>query len=106
MRRTLLSLTCAAVVLSALWAWSPVARADDTTDYINQIYQDQQSLNDYLDSIQQTQDYVDQIYQDQQALDDYLNSIQQTQDYVNQINQDQQPLQDYLNSIQPSASPG
>jgi hypothetical protein len=53
----------------------PPAQADDTQAYINQIYQDQKQLTDYLNSIQQTQDYINQIYQDQKDLNDYLNSI-------------------------------
>jgi hypothetical protein len=86
-KATIRSLICAAIVLTALCVFSPAARADDTSDYLNQIYQDQQQLTDYLDSIQQTQDYINQIYEDQQQLNDYLDSIQQTQDYINQINQ-------------------
>ncbi len=92
-------LICAAIVLASLFAHRPAARADDTTDYVNQIYQDQSALNDYLDQVQQTQDYINQIYQDQSALNDYLDQMQQTQDYINQIYQDQQARADYLNSI-------
>ncbi len=44
---------------------------------MNQIYQDQRQLDDYLNSLQETQNYVNQIYQDQQQLNDYLNSIRQ-----------------------------
>jgi predicted PurR-regulated permease PerM len=66
MRTTIRSMICAAIVLSSLCVYSPVARADDTSDYLNQINQDQQQLNDYLNSIQETQQYVDQINQDQQ----------------------------------------
>jgi hypothetical protein len=72
-------LICAAIVLATLCIYRPVARADETTDYINQIYQDQAELNSYLDQLEQTQNYVNQIYQDQQQLDDYLNSIWQNQ---------------------------
>jgi hypothetical protein len=76
MKTTLRSVICAALVLTVLLVAKPLARADETTDYINQIYQDQSALDSYLNQLQQTQDYVNQIYQDQQKLDDYLRSIQ------------------------------
>jgi hypothetical protein len=79
MRTTARFLMCAAIVLAILCVSRPLARADETTDYVNQIYQDQAALNSYLDQVQQTQDYVNQIYQDQQQLDHYLNSIWQNQ---------------------------
>jgi outer membrane murein-binding lipoprotein Lpp len=75
MKATIRSLICAAAVLSALVAAGPIARADETSDYINQIYQDQQDNANYMNQLQQTQDYVDQIYKDQQARDDYYKSI-------------------------------
>jgi hypothetical protein len=53
---------CAALVLAALAVSVPVARADDTTDYLN--------------SIQQTQDYINQINQ----------NVVQTQEYITQVN--------------------
>jgi hypothetical protein len=55
----------------------PTTSVQDTLDYVNQIYQDQAALDNYLQQLQQTQSYVDQIYQDQQQLNDYLNSIWQ-----------------------------
>jgi hypothetical protein len=64
----------------------PLARADETTDYINQIYADQAAQNSYMEQLQQTQDYINQIYQDQAAQNDYMQQLQQTQDYINQIN--------------------
>jgi hypothetical protein len=99
MKTTLRFLICTAIVLATLSVYRPLARADDATDYVNQIYQDQSERDEYLEQVQQTQDYVDQIYQDQAAQDDYLGQLQQTQDYVDQIYQDQQQLDDYLNSI-------
>jgi septal ring factor EnvC (AmiA/AmiB activator) len=94
---------CAAIVLSALCVWGPAARADDTTDYVNQILQDQQQMNDYLTSIQQTQDYITQT-------NDYVNqineSVQQTNDYINQINENVQQTQDYITQINDAATDG
>jgi hypothetical protein len=89
MRTTFRSLICAAIVLSTLWTCAPAARADETTDYINQIYQDQQNLNDYLNSIQETQDYINNIN----------SSVQETQNYINSINASVQQTQDYIDSI-------
>jgi hypothetical protein len=79
MRTTLRSLIYAAIVLAILGICRPLARADETTDYINQIYQDQAAQNSYMEQLQQDQDYINQIYQDQKQLDDYLNSIWQNQ---------------------------
>jgi Tfp pilus assembly protein PilP len=86
MKATIRSLICAAVVLTTLGANTPVARADDTTDYINQIYADQAAADAYQAQLQQTQDYINQIYADQAARDAYQAQLQQTQDYINQIN--------------------
>src|SRR5262245_66658177 len=99
MRPTIRSLIVAATFVAMCCARVPAARADDTTDYIDQLYQDQQAQDDYLQSVQDTNSYIDQIYQDQQALDDYWQSLQGTQDYIDQIYQQQQDLNDYLNSI-------
>jgi hypothetical protein len=79
MRTTLRSLIYGAIVLAILGVCRPQARADETTDYINQIYLDQAAQNSYMDQLQQTQDYINQIYQDQKQTDDYLNSIWQNQ---------------------------
>jgi Tfp pilus assembly protein PilP len=79
MRTTARFLMCAAIVLAILCVSRPLARADETTDYVNQIYQDQAALNSYLNQLQETQNYVNQIYQDQKQLDDYLKSISQNQ---------------------------
>jgi len=76
MRATIRSLIFAAIVLSALCVYGPVARADETSDYLAQIAQDQQQLTSYLDSMAQDQSYVNQINQD----------VVQTQDYINQVN--------------------
>ncbi|OAI40318.1 hypothetical protein AYO40_04925 [Planctomycetaceae bacterium SCGC AG-212-D15] len=76
MKTMIRSLICAAVVLATLCAYQPVARADETTDYINQIYQDQAQTTAYLDSMQQDQNYINQINQD----------VAQTLDYINQVN--------------------
>jgi hypothetical protein len=54
---------------------NPADYVNEINQYVDQIYQDQQQLDDYLNSITETNRYVDQIYQDQQQLDDYLNSI-------------------------------
>jgi len=99
MRTTLRSLIYAAIVLAILGVCRPLARADETTDYINQIYQDQAAQNSYMEQLQQTQDYINQIYQDQAAQNSYMDQLQQTQDYINQIYQDQKQTDDYLNSI-------
>jgi hypothetical protein len=98
-RRFLIS---AATALAILGVCRPLARADDTTDYINQIYQDQAAQNSYMEQLQQDQDYINQIYQDQAALNSYMDQLQQTQDYINQIGRDQQQLDDYLKSIAPN----
>ena len=79
MRNTLRSLIYGAVVLAIFGVCPPLARADETTDYINQIYQDQAAQNSYMEQLQQTQDYINQIYEDQKQLNDYLNSISQNQ---------------------------
>lgn len=50
---------------------------DPTPSYIDQIYQDQAGLGGSLDPAQQTQDHIAQIFQHQQELDDYLNSLWQ-----------------------------
>jgi hypothetical protein len=86
MRTTLRSLIYAGIVLAILGVCRPLARADETTDYINQIYQDQAAQNSYMEQLQQTQDYINQIYQDQAAQNSYMEQLQQTQDYINQIN--------------------
>jgi hypothetical protein len=86
MRTALRFLIYGAVVLAILGVGRPLARADETTDYINQIYQDQAAQNSYMEQLQQTQDYINQIYQDQAAQNDYMQQLQQTQDYINQIN--------------------
>jgi hypothetical protein len=78
MKRTIRLLMCAAIVLATLAVPRSPVRADDTEDYINQIYQQQQDLDTYLQQMQDTQDYINQIYQDQQQRDDYLNSIWQS----------------------------
>jgi hypothetical protein len=77
MKRTLLTPLCIVTVLSALCTHLTAVRGDETDDYVNQIYQDQQERDDYLKSVDETQRYVDQIYQDQQERDDYLNSTWQ-----------------------------
>jgi septal ring factor EnvC (AmiA/AmiB activator) len=89
------SLLFAAAVLAVLVARAPAIRADDTDDYINQIYQNQKSTDDYLN----------QIYQDQQNFDNYMKSLDETQQYIDQIYKDQQDLNDYLNNISPKPSP-
>jgi TolA-binding protein len=53
----------ASVVLCSFCASSPALWADETDDYINGIYRDQQELDDYLKSIDATNDYIDQINQ-------------------------------------------
>ena len=55
---------------------SPRIRDSKTTDYINQIYQDQVAQNSYMDQLQQTQDYINQIYQDQAAQNSYMDQLQ------------------------------
>jgi flagella basal body P-ring formation protein FlgA len=77
MKRTLLTVLCIVAVLSALCTHIPAVRADETQDYVDQIYQDQAQLDQYLGSIDETQQYVDQIYQDQQDRDEYLTSVSQ-----------------------------
>jgi cell division septum initiation protein DivIVA len=74
MKTTILRIISALLVLSVLWAIVPSVRADDdyvteVNQYVNQIYQDQQNLNDYLQSIQ---DGIDQVVQQR---DEILNSI-------------------------------
>jgi hypothetical protein len=49
MRNTLRSLIYGAVVLAIFGVCPPLARADETTDYINQIYQDQAAQNSYME---------------------------------------------------------
>jgi hypothetical protein len=71
----------ASVVFCSLCASSPALRADETDDYINGIYRDQQELDDYFKSIDATNDYIDQINQAAQAgqepedRDEWLNRI-------------------------------
>jgi len=90
----------ATTLTSSGHATTPTCPGPDTTptDSGNQDNSNQQ-LND---SVQQSVDYVNQIYQNQQQYYDYLNSIQQTLDYVNQINQDQPQLNDNSNWQTPS----
>ena len=56
-------LLIAAMVLYSFCASNQALRADETDDYINGIYRDQQELDDYLKSIDATNDYIDQINQ-------------------------------------------
>ena len=58
----------AAVVLCSVCVFNPPLRADETDDYIDGIYRDQQELDDYFKSIDATNDYIDQINQDAQAV--------------------------------------
>jgi hypothetical protein len=76
-RKTWIVALCLGLSLGLGLLMPATARADDTDDYINQIYQDQQQTADYLKSIDDTNQYVDQIYKDQQAQTDYLNQIMQ-----------------------------
>jgi hypothetical protein len=108
-----------AAVLVLLFALRPVVWADETDDYVNQIYQDQQNQDDYVNqiyqdqknqddymqSLQDDQNYIDQIYKDQQDQDDYMQSLQDDQNYIDQIYKDQQDQNDYLNSIWQSTIP-
>ena len=47
MKPTIRSLICAAKVLSAFCAAIPAIRADDATDYANQLYQAQKERDDW-----------------------------------------------------------
>jgi hypothetical protein len=58
-------LLIAAMVLCSFSASNPALRADETDDYINQIYQDQKETDDYLNG----------LARDQEQLNDNLNSI-------------------------------
>jgi hypothetical protein len=51
MKTTSLRIFGALLVLGVLWVMVPGARADETTDYINQIYQDQKDRDDYINSV-------------------------------------------------------
>jgi len=51
MKTTCLRIIGALLVLSVLWGTVPSVRADETTDYINQIYQDQKDRDDYINSV-------------------------------------------------------
>ena len=77
MKRTVLTSLCIVIVLSALCTGVPAARADETEDYVDQIYRDQQQLDEYLGKVDETQRYVDQIYQDQRERDEYQENIWQ-----------------------------
>jgi hypothetical protein len=86
MKTTMRTLLYTSAALLVILARVPAARADDTQDYINQIYQEQQQYNDYMQSLTDTQNYINQIYQDQQQQNDYMQSLNETQQYINQIN--------------------
>ena len=57
MKRTVLTSLCIVIVLSALCTGVPAARADETEDYVDQIYRDQQQLDEYLGKVDETQRY-------------------------------------------------
>ncbi|HLW65842.1 MAG TPA: hypothetical protein VKS79_11020 [Gemmataceae bacterium] len=77
-RRTLL---CAALLTGFTFALPSASRADETDDYINQIYQDQKDLDDYFKSIDDTNRYIEEINEAAQQRDepedrdDWLNRI-------------------------------
>ena len=51
MKTTSLRIIGAFLVLTVLWGIVPSVRADETTDYINQIYQDQKDRDDYINGV-------------------------------------------------------
>ena len=55
MKPTIRSLICAATVLSAFCAPIPAVRADDATDYANQLYQAQKEREDWQNQREQAQ---------------------------------------------------
>jgi hypothetical protein len=81
------------LVQPALCVNGPVAPANDALAHAEQLQQDQQDLQDHLNS----------IWQNEQDLQDHLNSIwqnqQDLQDHLNDIWDHQQQLNDYIDSL-------
>ena len=67
MKAAIRSLVCAAVVISTLCLCGPVARAsdgaEDATEWANQLAQQQQERQDWLNSIMAHADYVSSLGQ-------------------------------------------
>ena len=67
MKATIRSLVCAAVVISTLCICGPVARAsdgaEDATEWANQLAQQQQERQDWLNSIMAHSEYVSNLGQ-------------------------------------------
>jgi septal ring factor EnvC (AmiA/AmiB activator) len=103
MKPTTRALICAATMLSVFCAAILAARADDATDYANQLYQAQKEREEWQQQREQAEkereDWQSQREQAQKDRDQFYQARKEREDWQNALYQAQKEREDYQKGI-------